>query len=86
VVASVYAAFTVRPDDALIAVVAPPLAFFLATLTAGQLTVSTSGDWLINEAFMIVTTLGSNALWIFGATIAALVIVLIRRAVSRRQP
>ncbi len=86
VVASVYAAFAVRPDDALIAVVAPPLAFFLATLTAGQLTVSTSGDWLINEAFMIVTTLGSNALWIFGATIAALVIVLIRRAVSRRQP
>ncbi len=84
VVVSVYTAFTVRRDDAIIAVVAPPLAFFLATLTAGQLTVSTSGDWLINEAFMIVTTLGSNALWIFGATIAALVIVLIRRSISRR--
>ncbi len=86
VVASVYAAFTVRIDDAIIAVVAPPLAFFLATLTAGQLTVSTSGDLLVNEAFMIVTTLGTNALWIFGATIAALIIVLIRRGVSRRQP
>ncbi len=85
-VASVYAAVTVRLGDALIAVVAPPLAFFLATLTAGQLTVSTSGDLLINEAFMIVTTLGSNALWIFGATIAALVIVLVRRGLSRRRP
>ena len=86
VVASVYAAFTVRIDDAIIAVVAPPLAFFLATLTAGQLTVSTSGDLLVNEAFMIVTTLGTNALWIFGATIAALIIVLVRRGLSRRQP
>lgn len=83
---SIYAAATVRARDALIAVVAPPLAFFAATLTAGQLTLSGSGDVVVREALMIVTTLGNNAGWIFGATIAALVIVLVRRSISRRQP
>lgn len=86
VIASVYAAIAVRPQDALIAVVAPPLAFFLATITAGQLTLTGSGDLLVREAFMIVTTLGANALWIFGATVAALVIVLVRRSRSRQRP
>ena len=38
-----------------------------------------TGDLLVREAFMIVTTLGANAPWIFGSTIAALVIVLVRR-------
>lgn len=77
--ASVYGALVVRREDALIAVVAPPLAFFLTTITAGQLTLPPTGDLLVREAFMIVTTLGANAIWIFGSTIIALVIVLIRR-------
>jgi hypothetical protein len=76
---SVYGAIVVRPDDIIIAVIAPPLAFFLATITAGQLTLTPSGDLFVREAFMIITTLGNNALWIFGATIAALVIVVVRR-------
>ena len=77
--ASVYGALVVRREDAIIAVIAPPLAFFLATITAGQLTLPPTGDLLVREAFMIVTTLGANAIWIFGSTIAALVIVLVRR-------
>ena len=77
--ASVYGALVVRREDAIIAVIAPPLAFFLATITAGQLTLPPTGDLLVREAFMIVTTLGANALWIFGSTIVALVIVLVRR-------
>lgn len=80
--ASVYGALVVRRDDAIIAVVAPPLAFFLATITAGQLTLPPTGDFLVREAFMIVSTLGANAVWIFGSTLVALVIVLVRR---RRQ-
>lgn len=84
-VASIYAAIVVRPGDAIIAVVAPPLAFFLATITAGQLTLTGSGDLMVREAFMIVTTLGTNAVWIFGATVAALVIVLARRIIARRR-
>lgn len=77
--ASVYGALVVRREDAIVAVIAPPLAFFLATITAGQLTLPPTGGLLIREAFMIITTLGANAIWIFGSTIAALVIVLIRR-------
>jgi hypothetical protein len=77
--ASIYGAFIVRRQDAIVAVIAPPLAFFLATMTAGQLTLPPTGDLMVREAFMIVTTLGANAAWIFGSTIAALVIVLIRR-------
>jgi len=77
--ASIYGALVVRREDAFVAVVAPPLAFFLATITAGQLTLPPTGDLLVREAFMIVTTLGANAIWIFGSTIVALVIVLIRR-------
>jgi hypothetical protein len=81
--ASIYGALVVRRDDAIVAVIAPPLAFFLATVTAGQLTLPPTGDLLVREAFMIITTLGANAVWVFGSTIAALVIVLVRR---RRAP
>ena len=77
--ASIYGALVVRREDAIIAVVAPPLAFFLATITAGQLTLPPTGDFVVREAFMIVTTLGANAPWIFGSTLVALVIVLVRR-------
>ncbi len=77
--ASVYGALVVRREDAVIAVIAPPLAFFLATITAGQLTLPLTGDLLVREAFMIITTLGANAAWIFGSTLVALVIVLVRR-------
>lgn len=77
--ASVYGALVVRRDDAIVAVIAPPLAFFLATVTAGQLTLPPTGDLVVRESFMVITTLGANAPWIFGSTIIAAVIVLIRR-------
>jgi hypothetical protein len=77
--ASIYGALVVRREDEIVAVIAPPLAFFLATVTAGQLTLPPSGSLLIREAFMIITTLGANALWIFGATLVSLAIVLVRR-------
>ncbi len=82
-IASIYAALVVRRADAIVAVIAPPLAFFLATVTAGQLTIPQTGSLLVREAFMIVTTLGNNAIWIFGSTLIALGIVLIRRRRSQ---
>lgn len=82
-IASIYAALVVRRADAIVAVIAPPLAFFLATVTAGQLTMPQTGSLLVREAFMIVTTLGNNAIWIFGSTLIALGIVLIRRRRSQ---
>lgn len=77
--ASIYGAFMVRAEDYLVAVIAPPIAFFVATITAGQLTLAPSGDFLLREALMIVSTLGNNAAWIFGSTLVALAIVLARR-------
>ena len=59
-IASIYAALVVRRADAIVAVIAPPLAFFLATVTAGQLTIPQTGSLLVREAFMIVTTLGNT--------------------------
>ena len=85
-ISSIYAAIVVRRDDYLIAVIAPPIAFFIATITAGQLTLPGSGDLILSEALMIVTTLGNNAAWIFGSTLVALAIVLVRRARTSPHP
>lgn len=83
--ASVYGAIMVRRDDYIIAVIAPPIAFFIATITAGQLTLPAGGDLLVSEALMIVTTLGNDAAWIFGSTLVALAIVLFRRARAKSE-
>jgi hypothetical protein len=81
-VSSIYAAFTVRRADIWAAVVVPPLAFLVAALTAGQLTLDSSGSLLIREAYMLFRTLAVNAPWIIGTTLVCLVIVLVRRARS----
>jgi hypothetical protein len=81
-VSSIYAALTVRRSDIWAAVVMPPLAFLVAALTAGQLTLDSSGSLLLREAYMLFRTLAVNAPWILGTTVVCLVIVLVRRARS----
>jgi hypothetical protein len=81
-VSSIYAAVTVRRADIWAAVVMPPIAFLVAALTAGQLTLDSSGSLLIREAYMLFRTLAVNAPWILGTTVVCLVIVLVRRARS----
>jgi hypothetical protein len=81
-VSSVYAAVTVRRADIWAAVVMPPLAFLVAALTAGQLTLDSSGSLVLREAYMLFRTLAVNAPWIIGTTLLCLVIVLVRRARS----
>ena len=83
VLSSAAAALTLRRSDIWAAVVMPPLAFLAALLTAGQLTVSSSGSLLSRQALNIVTGLSLNAPWLIAATVIALVIVLVRR---RRTP
>jgi hypothetical protein len=78
-VSSVYAAVFVRHADIWAAVVAPPLAFLAATLTAGQLTLGATGSLLEREGFMIFKSLAVNAPWILATTVICLAIVLIRR-------
>ena len=83
VLTSAAAALTLRRSDIWAAVVMPPLAFLAALLTAGQLTVSSSGSLLSRQALNIVTGLSLNAPWLIAATLIALVIEMVRR---RRTP
>lgn len=85
IIASVIAAFSVRPRDLWTAVITPPLAFLVALLISGQpSTMSNSGSLLLREASLIVTGLAFNAPYIFGGTALAFIIVLIRRTRIRK--
>ncbi|MEO6822032.1 MAG: DUF6542 domain-containing protein [Candidatus Nanopelagicales bacterium] len=78
-VASTYAALTVRRLDFAAAVVVPSLAFLVTTLIAGQLALESGGSLMLRESYMIFRTLAVNAPWILAATAIAAVIVLVRR-------
>lgn len=81
VIAAVLGALMVRPRDLWTAVITPPLAFLISLIIAGQpSTLTGSGSLLLREAQLIGTGLAFNAPYIFGGTAAALIIVLIRRA------
>ncbi|MEI6622638.1 MAG: DUF6542 domain-containing protein [Actinomycetes bacterium] len=77
-------ALLVRRSDLWTAVIAPPLAFLTALIIAGQpSTLTSAGSLMIREISLVATGLAFNAPFIFGGTIAALIVVLIRRATSR---
>ena len=78
-VATVYCALTVRRVDDVVAVIAPPIAFLVAALTAGQLFLGAADASILNRAVVVFFTLADNWVWIIGSTLAALVIVLVRR-------
>jgi hypothetical protein len=80
---SVYSALFVRRADIWAAVVVPPLAFLVAALTAGQLTLGKTGGFLVRQGVGLFQTLALNAPWVLGTTLICLVIVLVRR---RREP
>jgi hypothetical protein len=79
VVASVYCALRVRREDDIVAMLTPPLAFFVAAITAGQLLLGAQAGSTINRAQKVFFTLADNWYWIIGATVAAVIIVLVRR-------
>ena len=77
---SIFAAFTVRTYDGIHAIFAPAIAFFVASITAGQVGVTTTG--MTGRAVVVFFLLGGNWMWIVGSTVAALVIVALRRRVG----
>ena len=79
-VVSVFAAFAVRTNDGIHAIFAPPIAFLVACLTAGQVGITATG--LTGRAVVVFFLLGGNWIWIVGSTAAALVIVALRRRVG----
>lgn len=76
---SVYASLVVRRESDAIAFLMPPVAFLVAALTAGQLFLDANEGSIINRAAIVFFTLAENWIWILGSTLAALVIVLVRR-------
>lgn len=77
VLVSVFVSFAVRSEDDIHAVFAPAIAFFIMTITAGQIDVSDTS--IVNRIISVFFILGSNWLWIIGSTIVALTIVALRR-------
>ena len=76
---SVYAALVVRREDDTVAIIVPPIAFLVAALTAGQLFLGSAEGTILNRAVVVFFTLADNWVWVIGATVAALAIVLVRR-------
>lgn len=77
-ISSGYAALTVRAGDLAVAVIAPPIAFFLAAITVGQIGVTITGGALIGRAVAVFFTLADNWAWVIGSTLIALIIVIVR--------
>ena len=78
VIASCFAALRVRPSDSSVAIIAPPIAYLLVSITAGQVGQTGSGG-LIGRLMDVFFTMGSGWFWVVGATVAALVIIIVRR-------
>lgn len=77
---SAICALMVCKRDLWTAVITPPIAFLIALIASGQIEIfRTSGDLLIKESALVATGLAFNAPFIFGGTILALIIVLVRR-------
>lgn len=79
VASSAYAALTVRRDDDIHAVIAPPLAFALAALTAAQVFAGPAVQSVFDRAVVWFFALADNWYWIIGATVLSLAIVIVRR-------
>lgn len=76
---SSYCAWRVRREDDVVAILTPPIAFFIAAVTAGQLFRGASGGGLLNRAQLVFFTFAYNWYWVLGTTIVAVVLVLVRR-------
>lgn len=77
-ISSGYAALTVRTADLATAVIAPPIAFFLAAITIGQIGVTSTGGIILGRAVAVFFTLADNWLWVIGSTLLAFAIVVVR--------
>lgn len=81
--ATVIAALRVNIADAIVPVLAAPIAMLIAALTVGQLNLGNSGTSLTSRGVAFFFTFANNWLWIFGSVVIALIIMIVRRSRSR---
>lgn len=79
--ASALVAARIRIPDASVAVIAPPIAFFLACITVGQIGLTSSGG-LVGRIVEVFFALASGWYWVIGPVILALAIVVLRRRLA----
>ncbi len=82
-IATVIAALRVNIADAIVPVLAAPIAMLIAALTVGQLNLGNSGTSLTSRSVAFFFTFANNWLWIFGSVVVALIIMIVRRSRSR---
>lgn len=82
-IATVIAALRVQVEDAIVPVLAAPLAMLIAALTVGQLNLGNAGTSLTSRGVEFFFTFADNWLWIFASVIIALVVMVVRRTRSR---
>lgn len=78
-IAAIYTALVVRQSDWVVTLIAPPIAFLVAAVTAGQLDLGPGGDAFLNRIAHVFFTLGGNWYWIVLAVGAAFAIRLGRQ-------
>ena len=77
---SVFSALAIRRNDDINAVFAPPIAYFITIVTAGQIGINVqSFSGRLVEIFFL---MGTNWIWLGAAVLAALIIVALRRRTS----
>ena len=77
-IASALVAVRVRMPDAAVAVIAPPIAFFIACVTVGQIGLSASAG-VTGRLLDVIFMLSSGWYWVLGPAAVALGIVIWRR-------
>jgi hypothetical protein len=82
-VAAAYTAWVVRLSDWVVAAIAPPIAFFVAAMTAGQIGLGAAGGSLLNRIAQVFFILGTNWFWILAAIALAFALTTVRR---RKRP
>jgi len=82
-ISTVIAALRVQVQDAIVPVLAAPIAMLIAALTVGQLNLGNAGTSLTSRAVEFFFTFANNWIWIFGSVLIAFIVMIVRRSRSR---
>lgn len=82
VLSTIVCALLAGRRDLFLVVIAPPLMFGLAAITAGQFFLSSAGG-LLNRLVQVFFTLGENWYWVVAAVVAAIILMIVRRVLAK---
>ncbi|MBU6347865.1 MAG: hypothetical protein KGQ38_04555 [Actinomycetales bacterium] len=84
---TIFISLRIASADALASYCAPAVSWLICLLTVGQFSTNAGGSWKVKQIYLLVYGLGSHFLWIFGATVTAIVIHYFRnRKITAQLP